>query len=60
MIFNIFKKNNPKKWNRKGIEYSKEGKYEEAIRCYDKALELDPNFEEALKAKKELESVKMD
>jgi len=30
------------KWNNRGIELEDEGKYEEAIWCFDKALEIDP------------------
>lgn len=31
-------------WNNKGYALYKEGNYEEAIKCYDKAIELDPNY----------------
>lgn len=31
-------------WNNDGVKLSKLGKFEEAIECYDKALEINPNF----------------
>ena len=31
--------------NNKGIELSKQGKYEEAMQYYEKALKLDPKLE---------------
>ena len=31
------------KWFNKGLEFLALEKYEEAIKCYDKALEIDPN-----------------
>ena len=31
-------------WNDKGRALYKQGKYEEAIKCFDKAIEIDPNF----------------
>ncbi len=35
-------------WNSKGIELGKLGKYQEAIACFDRALERNPRDEEAL------------
>ena len=29
-------------WNKKGSELYNQGKYEEAIKCFDKALEVEP------------------
>jgi Flp pilus assembly protein TadD/predicted amidohydrolase len=34
-------------WFRKGVALGELGKYEEAIKCYDKAIEIKPNDEEA-------------
>ena len=34
-------------WNNKGIALDDLGKHEEAIKCYDKALELNPKYEKA-------------
>jgi len=34
-------------WHNKGVDLAKLGKYEEAIACYDKALEIDPKDESA-------------
>jgi tetratricopeptide (TPR) repeat protein len=36
--------NNPYAWTWKGNALSNLGKYEEAIRCYDRALEINPNY----------------
>jgi len=30
------------------------GSYDEAIKCYNKALKIDPDYEQAIKAKNEL------
>jgi tetratricopeptide (TPR) repeat protein len=34
-------------WNNKGVACAALGKFEEAIRCYERALELDHAFAEA-------------
>ena len=34
-------------WYNKGCDLDELGRYEEAIKAYDKALEIDPNHEEA-------------
>jgi tetratricopeptide (TPR) repeat protein len=31
-------------WTNKGIYLNMDGKYEESIKCYDKAIEIDPNY----------------
>ncbi|MCP4228952.1 MAG: tetratricopeptide repeat protein, partial [bacterium] len=38
-------------WYDKGIDYVGEHEDEEAIKCFDKALELDPEYEDALRYK---------
>ena len=30
-------------WNNKGLALNSLGKYDEAIKCYDKAIEIDPD-----------------
>ncbi|MHA1271497.1 MAG: tetratricopeptide repeat protein [Candidatus Helarchaeota archaeon] len=34
-------------WNNKGVALDDQGKYEEAIECYERALEIDPNDKDA-------------
>jgi PGF-CTERM protein len=34
-------------WNEKGISFAKSDEYEKAIECFDKAIELDPNYANA-------------
>ena len=31
-------------WYKKGYEFGEVGEYKKALECYDKALEMDPNF----------------
>ena len=38
-------------WNSKGRAFYILEKYKEAIKCYDKALEIDPNYIDALNDK---------
>ena len=33
-----------KEWNTKGIDFGKSGEYQKAMGCFDKAIELYPNF----------------
>lgn len=40
-------------WATKAADLSSSGRYEEAIACYDKALELDPKNENVLNNKQE-------
>ncbi|MBI5679839.1 MAG: tetratricopeptide repeat protein [Methanobacterium sp.] len=47
MVLNLFKRNKLRKLTDKGIKLRKEGKYEESIRYYDEAIELDPKFKYA-------------
>lgn len=47
------KNNEHLKLYQKGLSLSKEGKYEEAINCFDKSLELKPEWHEALNGKKD-------
>ena len=35
----------------RGVEYAKEGKYNEALRCYAEAIELVPKYAEAYTAR---------
>ncbi|HID19571.1 MAG TPA: tetratricopeptide repeat protein, partial [Methanophagales archaeon] len=34
-------------WNEKGIVFAMSGEYEKAIECFNKAIELDPNYARA-------------
>jgi len=38
---------NKEAWTNKGITLAKQGNWEEAIKCFDKALEFDPTYKEA-------------
>ena len=38
----------PGEWNNEGIAFFENAQYKEAINCYNKALEIDPNFIQAL------------
>lgn len=42
MVIKLFKKDNPEKLNEIGISLAEEGKYEEALEYFDKALKLNP------------------
>ena len=41
----------PGEWNNEGIAFFANGQYNEALKCYDAALEIDPNFIMALNNK---------
>jgi tetratricopeptide (TPR) repeat protein len=43
-IMNPYQKENAKIWNDMGVDLYAQGKYDEALKCYDKAIELDPQF----------------
>ncbi|OPX74350.1 MAG: lipoprotein NlpI [Methanosaeta sp. PtaB.Bin005] len=38
---------NPGAWNNEGVVLREQGKYQEALECFDKALLLDPNNQAA-------------
>ena len=38
----------PGEWNNEGIAFFENGQYKEALKCYDKALEIDPKFTQRL------------
>ncbi|NMC59729.1 MAG: tetratricopeptide repeat protein, partial [Candidatus Methanofastidiosa archaeon] len=40
---NIQGNNEAIEWNEKGYAFTNQGKYSEAIECYDKAIAIDPN-----------------
>lgn len=47
----------PQQLNLLGIDLTKMGLYEEALKCFDKALQIDPNYELAKRNKKYLEEL---
>jgi tetratricopeptide (TPR) repeat protein len=38
---------NPEIWKKQGDNHFKDGRYEEAIKCYKEAIDLDPNYKSA-------------
>jgi tetratricopeptide (TPR) repeat protein len=42
-----YQKENAKSWNDKGVDLYAQGKYDLALKCYDKAIEFDPQFSPA-------------
>jgi len=49
--FSVVNESNSVEWNNKGVALSRQGNYNEALICFDKALELDPEFAYALNGK---------
>lgn len=43
-VISPYQKENAKSWNDRGVDLYAQGKYDEALKCYDKAIELDPQF----------------
>lgn len=43
-VISPHQKENAKSWNDRGVDLYSQGKYDEALKCYDKAIELDPQF----------------
>ena len=40
-------KNSPEYWYKKGIEVGNKGNHEEALECFNKAIEIEPTFIDA-------------
>jgi tetratricopeptide (TPR) repeat protein len=51
-VISPYQKENAKRWNDRGVDLYGQGKYDEALKCYNKAIELDPQFSLALYNKK--------
>lgn len=47
-VISPYQKETAKSWNDRGVDLYAQGKYDEALKCYDKAIELDPQFSLAL------------
>ena len=43
-VMSTYQEENESSWNDRGVELYAQGKYDEALKCYDKAIELDPQF----------------
>jgi len=43
----LLNQNNPELWNFKGVSLRSMGRYDEAIECFNKSLEIDPRDKEA-------------
>ena len=42
---------NAHKWNKKGLDFYKSGKFEKALMCFDKALKINSRYEDAWRCK---------
>jgi Flp pilus assembly protein TadD len=43
----LLNQNDPELWNHKGVTLRSMGRYDEAIECFNKSLELDPRDKKA-------------
>ena len=43
----LLNQNDPQLWNHKGVALRSMGRYDEAIECFNKSLELDPRDKKA-------------
>jgi len=43
-VISPYQKENAKRWDDRGVDLYAQGKYDEALKCYNKAIELDPQF----------------
>ena len=43
----LLNQNNPDLWNLKGIALRSLGRYDEAVKCFDKSLKIDPRDKNA-------------
>lgn len=43
----LLDQNNPELWNHKGVALRSIGRYDEAIECFNKSLEIDPRDKKA-------------
>ena len=43
----LLNQNNPELWNYKGVALRSIGRYDEALECFNKSLELDPRDKKA-------------
>jgi len=43
----LLNQNDPELWNHKGVALRSMGRYDEAIECFNKSLELDPRDKKA-------------
>jgi len=43
----LMNQNDPELWNHKGVALRRMGRYDEALECFNKSLELDPRDKDA-------------